>query len=146
VPAIVRPSARSSGVSKSYRPSAHISPAEGPPIPALEIAISNGNALMSETPTSGSFSPPQGSRSSLTVSGSPSTATSKMSRVPEGAAPIALEASRTEFTDGPEPRQKRHMLRLWLKFSKPWPLAAEFPTHMGYKPAQDTPVLIEAER
>ena len=53
--------------------------------------------------------------------------------------------SRTEFLDGPEPHQKRHMLRLWLKFPKPWPLSAEFPAHMGYKPAQDTPILIEAE-
>jgi hypothetical protein len=53
--------------------------------------------------------------------------------------------SRTEFVDGPEPHQKRHMLRLWLKFPTPWPLSAEFPAHMGYKPAQDTPVLIEAE-
>ena len=54
--------------------------------------------------------------------------------------------SRTEFVDGPEPHQKRHMLRLWLKFPKPWPLSPEFPAHMGYKPSQDTPVLIEAER
>jgi hypothetical protein len=38
------------------------------------------------------------------------------------------------------------MLRLWLKFPKMWPLSPEFPTHMGYKPAQYTPVLIEAER
>jgi hypothetical protein len=53
--------------------------------------------------------------------------------------------SRTEFLDGAEPHQKRHMLRLWLKFPKPWPLSAEFPAHMGYRPAQDTPVLIEAE-
>jgi hypothetical protein len=53
--------------------------------------------------------------------------------------------SRTEFVDGPEPHQKRHMLRLWLKFLKPWPLDPEFPAHMGYKPSQDTPVLIEAE-
>ena len=53
--------------------------------------------------------------------------------------------SRTEFVDGPEPHQKRHMLRLWLKFPTPWPLSAEFPAHMGYKPAQDTPILIEAE-
>ena len=53
--------------------------------------------------------------------------------------------SRTGFVDGPEPHQKRHMLRLWLKFPKPWPLSAEFPAHMGYKPAQDTPILIEAE-
>jgi hypothetical protein len=53
--------------------------------------------------------------------------------------------SRTEFVDGPEPHQKRHMLRLWLKFPKPWPLGSEFPAHMGYKPSQDTPVLIEAE-
>ena len=53
--------------------------------------------------------------------------------------------SRTGFVDGPEPHQKRHMLRLWLKFPKPWPLSAEFPSHMGYKPAQDTPILMEAE-
>jgi len=54
--------------------------------------------------------------------------------------------SRTGFVDGPEADQKRHMLRLWLKFPKPWPLSAEFPTHMGYKPAKDTPELVEAER
>jgi hypothetical protein len=53
--------------------------------------------------------------------------------------------SRTGFVDGPEPQQKRHMLRLWLKFPTTWPLSAEFPTHMGYKPAQDAPILIEAE-
>ncbi len=53
--------------------------------------------------------------------------------------------SRTGFVDGSEPHQKRHMLRLWLKFPTPWPLSAEFPTHMGYKPAQDTPILVEAE-
>ncbi|HEY2994956.1 MAG TPA: TauD/TfdA family dioxygenase [Methylomirabilota bacterium] len=53
--------------------------------------------------------------------------------------------SRTGFVDGPEPHQKRHMLRLWLKFPKPWPLGPEFPAHMGYKPAQDTPILVEAE-
>jgi Taurine catabolism dioxygenase TauD, TfdA family len=54
--------------------------------------------------------------------------------------------SRTGFVDGPEPHQKRHMLRLWLKFSKPWPLSAEFPSHMGYQPAQDTPVLETIDR
>ncbi len=53
--------------------------------------------------------------------------------------------SRTGFVDGPEPHQKRHMLRLWLKFPTSWPLSAEFPTHMGYKRAHDTPILIEAE-
>ena len=53
--------------------------------------------------------------------------------------------SRTGFVDGPEPHQKRHMLRLWLKFPRPWPLSAEFPAHMGYKPLQDTPILVEAE-
>ncbi|HEX2441574.1 MAG TPA: TauD/TfdA family dioxygenase [Methylomirabilota bacterium] len=53
--------------------------------------------------------------------------------------------SRTGFKDGELPHQKRHMLRLWLKFPTPWPLSAEFPTHMGYKPAQDTPILVEAE-
>jgi len=54
--------------------------------------------------------------------------------------------SRTGFVDGPEPHQKRHMLRLWLKFPKPWPLSAEFPAHMGYKPAQDTPILETIDR
>jgi hypothetical protein len=53
--------------------------------------------------------------------------------------------SRTGFVDGLEPHQKRHMLRLWLKFPKPWPLSPEFPSHMGYQPAQDTPILAEAE-
>jgi Taurine catabolism dioxygenase TauD, TfdA family len=53
--------------------------------------------------------------------------------------------SRTGFVDGPEPHQKRHMLRLWLKFPRPWPLGPEFPAHMGYQPARDTPVLVEAE-
>ena len=53
--------------------------------------------------------------------------------------------SRTGFVDGPLPHQKRHMLRLWLKFERPWPLGREFPAHMGYRPAQDTPVLVEAE-
>jgi hypothetical protein len=53
--------------------------------------------------------------------------------------------SRTGFVDGPDAHQKRHMLRLWLKFPTVWPLSAEFPSHMGYKPAQDTPILIEAE-
>ena len=47
--------------------------------------------------------------------------------------------------DGPEPHQKRHMLRLWLKFPTTWPLSPEFPAHMGYKPSQDTPILVEAE-
>jgi TfdA family taurine catabolism dioxygenase TauD len=53
--------------------------------------------------------------------------------------------SRTGFVDGPAPHQKRHMLRLWLKFPRPWPLGPDFPSHMGYKPAQDTPILVEAE-
>jgi hypothetical protein len=53
--------------------------------------------------------------------------------------------SRTGFVDGPEPHQQRHMLRLWLKFPTTWPLSPEFPTHLGYKPAQDTPILVEAE-
>jgi Taurine catabolism dioxygenase TauD, TfdA family len=53
--------------------------------------------------------------------------------------------SRTGFVDGELPHQKRHMLRLWLKFPRPWPLSAEFPAHMGYRPAQDAPILVEAE-
>ena len=54
--------------------------------------------------------------------------------------------SRTGFVDGAEPHQKRHMLRLWLKFPTSWPLSAEFPSHMGYKPAQDTPILETIDR
>jgi hypothetical protein len=53
--------------------------------------------------------------------------------------------SRTGFVDGPEPHQKRHMLRLWLKFPTRWPIAPEFPEHMGYRPADNVPVLVEAE-
>jgi alpha-ketoglutarate-dependent taurine dioxygenase len=53
--------------------------------------------------------------------------------------------SRTGFVDGPEPHQKRHMLRLWLKFPRPWPLSPDFPAHMGYQPSHDTPILVEAE-
>lgn len=40
--------------------------------------------------------------------------------------------SRTEFTDGPEERQKRHMLRLWLKFRDAWPTSDYFGQHRGY--------------
>ena len=53
--------------------------------------------------------------------------------------------SRTEFVNGPGPDQHRHMLRLWLKFSRPWPLAPDFPGHQGYKPATDTTSLVEVE-
>ena len=53
--------------------------------------------------------------------------------------------SRTGFVDGPLPHQKRHMLRLWLKFPQTWPLGPDFPSHMGYTPAQDTPILVESE-
>ena len=53
--------------------------------------------------------------------------------------------SRTGFVDGPLPHQKRHMLRLWLTFPQAWPLGPDFPSHMGYKPAQDTPMLVESE-
>ena len=43
--------------------------------------------------------------------------------------------SRTGFVDGPEPHQKRHMLRLWLKFPKHVAARApSSPPHMGYKP------------
>jgi hypothetical protein len=52
--------------------------------------------------------------------------------------------SRTGFVDGPEPHQKRHMLRLWLKFPTPWPLAADFPEQVGYRLAPGTTALIEA--
>lgn len=40
--------------------------------------------------------------------------------------------SRTEFTNGTEPEQQRHMLRLWLKFAAPWPVQPPFMAHQGY--------------
>ena len=40
--------------------------------------------------------------------------------------------SRTSFVDGTEPHQKRHLLRLWLKFPTPWPIGEHFPEHHGY--------------
>lgn len=40
--------------------------------------------------------------------------------------------SRTHFTDGESPQQKRHMLRLWLKFAAPWPVSPHFQDHKGY--------------
>ena len=52
--------------------------------------------------------------------------------------------SRTGFVDGPEAHQKRHMVRLWLKFPKPWPIAADFPDHAGYRPAPKAGALVEA--
>jgi hypothetical protein len=51
--------------------------------------------------------------------------------------------SRTEFVDGPEPHQKRHMIRLWLKFPQKWPLGDHFPEQNGYAPAPGTKELIE---
>ena len=39
--------------------------------------------------------------------------------------------SRTGFVDGPEPHQKRHMLRLWLKFPTTWPLERRVPHAHG---------------
>jgi hypothetical protein len=36
------------------------------------------------------------------------------------------------------------MLRLWLKFPKPWPIAEEFPDHVGYRRAADAKTLVEA--
>lgn len=52
--------------------------------------------------------------------------------------------SRTEFVDGPEPHQKRHMVRLWLKFPTPWPVGDEFAPQNGYVPATNARVLTEA--
>lgn len=43
--------------------------------------------------------------------------------------------SRTEFLDGDLPHQKRHMVRLWLKFPRPWPIHADFPEQNGYMKA-----------
>lgn len=44
--------------------------------------------------------------------------------------------SRTAFVDGPEPHQKRHMVRLWLKFFSTWPISDMFHEQLGYLPAR----------
>ena len=93
VPAIVRPPVRSPGVNRSYRPSAHISPADGPPMSPLEMLTSNGKLLIIETPTSGRSLPPQGSRTRRAVSGEPSTDSSNVSVSPDGADRIVRLAS-----------------------------------------------------
>lgn len=46
--------------------------------------------------------------------------------------------SRTSFVDGPAPHQKRHLLRLWLKFPTPWPIGPHFPEHKGYAASTST--------
>ena len=51
--------------------------------------------------------------------------------------------SRTSFVDGPSPSEKRHLLRLWLKFPTPWPIGPHFPEHKGYA-ASTGKALIEA--
>ncbi len=40
--------------------------------------------------------------------------------------------SRTDFVNGELPSQKRHMLRLWLRFAEPWPMGPNFTAHKGY--------------
>jgi hypothetical protein len=52
--------------------------------------------------------------------------------------------SRTEFTDGPEKHQKRHMLRLWLKFRQEWPTSEYFGQHKGYVLAERGALHVEA--
>jgi hypothetical protein len=52
--------------------------------------------------------------------------------------------SRTEFVDGPERHQQRHMLRLWLKFREPWPTSDYFGQHRGYVLKDRGIVLAEA--
>jgi hypothetical protein len=44
--------------------------------------------------------------------------------------------SRTEYEDFPEPERRRHMLRLWLAFEQPWPLAPGFIRQLGYAQGQ----------
>ncbi|PZW44779.1 TfdA family taurine catabolism dioxygenase TauD [Humitalea rosea] len=52
--------------------------------------------------------------------------------------------SRTEFADGPERSQQRHMLRLWLKFHERWPVSEHFAEHRGYVLTARGTVLAEA--
>ncbi|MCQ4159118.1 TauD/TfdA family dioxygenase [Roseomonas sp. GC11] len=39
--------------------------------------------------------------------------------------------ARTAFEDFPEPERRRLMVRLWLSFRDPWPLASDFGEHEG---------------
>ncbi|WP_454719575.1 MULTISPECIES: TauD/TfdA family dioxygenase [Cupriavidus] len=39
---------------------------------------------------------------------------------------LTMLHSRTGFVNGPERHQQRHMLRLWLRFRKPWPISSLF--------------------
>jgi hypothetical protein len=39
---------------------------------------------------------------------------------------LTMLHSRTGFVDGPERHQRRHMLRLWLRFGQPWPISERF--------------------
>jgi hypothetical protein len=53
--------------------------------------------------------------------------------------------SRTGFVDGPEPHQKRHMLRLWLKFPKPCRSAGVSARTWATSPRRTTPCSSKAE-
>lgn len=50
--------------------------------------------------------------------------------------------SRTEFVNGAEKHQQRHMLRLWLRFAEPWPTEAPFLAHRGYELTERGRVLV----
>jgi hypothetical protein len=52
--------------------------------------------------------------------------------------------SRTGFVDGPEPHQKRHMIRLWLKFFATWPISDMFLEQRGYLPSGRSGAHIQA--
>jgi hypothetical protein len=52
--------------------------------------------------------------------------------------------SRTQFRDGEAPHEKRHMLRLWLKFPTPWPIGGDFVEQQGYRPADHARAMVEA--
>ncbi|MDB5999254.1 MAG: hypothetical protein JWP52_953 [Rhizobacter sp.] len=45
---------------------------------------------------------------------------------------LTMLHSRTEFVDGEERQQKRHMLRLWLRFPQPWPYSPLFGEHRNF--------------
>ena len=66
-------------MSSSYRPSAHISPADGPPISSLVNVTSSGSASIIEMPTSCSPFGPHGARVKVSCTVCPSTSSSKCS-------------------------------------------------------------------
>ncbi|GAA5236519.1 TauD/TfdA family dioxygenase [Verticiella sediminum] len=56
---------------------------------------------------------------------------------------LTMLHSRTGFVDGTERHQRRHMLRLWLRFSAPWPVTEDFGEQRNFELLGRTVVSLE---